>query len=90
MLFHGPDDTYGGREKVFLGTTVGLLLRQRGHEDCHIVFGYLIEDDEHWYITDQLCLSSYWLGELIAISQEALAWLERCAIRETYGYRFPA
>ncbi len=88
ILLHSEEDGYEGKEQVFLRTCCGIVLRQRGTDDLHVVFGHLTEDDGNWFLSHGGG-SSYWIDEQIEVLMAALAWMQaHCERDGVYGYRF--
>jgi hypothetical protein len=74
-------------EHLFLGTCCGVALVKRGPNDNHICFIILTEDDENWFVSNNLC-STYWLPDLEKQLIYAKRWIIKNAEKDTYGYRF--
>jgi hypothetical protein len=64
--------------KEFKGRCMGVRLTPRGEDDPHILYEFIVEDDENWY-EKVGGSSSSWLDEQMSVLQEAKDWLSRNA-----------
>ena len=78
--------------EMFLGGISGVVLRQRGKTDLHVVFQLIAEDDGHWFSTKSGA-SSYWFEDYQKVLIAAHKWCqENCdpdIINDRqYGWKF--
>lgn len=69
----------GARLELFLGDCVGIALTMRTPNDPHVCFGWLTEDDEHWFPGNGTW-SSYFLPDAEKVLAAAVAWLKENAV----------
>lgn len=69
----------------FLGSCIGVRLKDRGKDDPHQLVTVLVEDDENWH--DKMTVSSFWLDEAIAQLQAAKQYLETHCEKGPWGYK---
>jgi hypothetical protein len=89
----GEEYCYTENHQEFLGSSVGVILCDRGENDHHIMCRFATEDDEFWHLSEDR-FSAYWLKDLLEQLQKASVWVQTNAITiETrYGpdsFQFP-
>lgn len=77
---------------VFLGSCLGIGLKERGPNDPHVLIQILVGadlvgDDENWF-TLESSFSSFWLPDLEDQLTEAKAWIEQHCTYQPGGWIF--
>ena len=62
-------------KKVFKANCFGVVLSARTHDDFHVCFTIIVEDDGNWFIDNKGKTDSYWLIEVIEVLTEARKWI---------------
>ena len=76
-------------EVGFVGSCLGIVLRNRSEHDKHICFTIVVEDDETWYEKDVGLSSSFWMPELVEALAKASKWMTHNAVPDSvWGYKF--
>ena len=74
--------------RTFLGSCLGIGLKERGQGDNHVCIVILTEDDENWFVSRSGSFSSYWLPDLEEQIAAAKLWMEQNCTKDEWGYNF--
>lgn len=82
----------GSYRELFLGKVHGVLLCQRDHNDKHVCFKIIHEDDGYWYLSTTGA-SIHWVDDFINVLDKAKKWCERYCEADIqsgkqYGWKF--